>query len=559
MRLYRSALAGIALGALLPVSAAQAATGVSSAGSATSSATLVTVSVGALLDAVEKTEASLGTLTMSAQTITPNAPSVSFVPLTLNGVENGAVTVTPANSPKSVDAVSTGDLGVLQVTGPGAAMKASDGDARSASFGSTSLGSAKILGLPIALQGGVTAGSLTDAGQAKAAKSLSVKNVALPNVADLLAALGLDMSKLPVDTLNALLTTLRVTIGDTVQTALDNANEAVETTGDALQQGKAEVAAATTDLAAKTAAFDSALSALTLLPPELAGPIDHTDWDSAPQLVRDALLELNPTLATAAGEYETAKATLADQADDIPALLAAVDAATKMLAGIVEGVLDGLPLVEVGAIEVGTLASVGTAKKADVVGTISGVEVLGNDVLADATGESTLDVATLAGDTAAAVNAAIATATATLTGTLNDVTGLAIPAPKIELLAKKTSTGSAGGYGIANASVTALSISIPSATIPDALALAGAGELPGIGEIADGFKTAPLSLKVGTLSEAAKFRAGSEAATPPNKPAKPGSEGTHPATGGPAGLAIVAVVGSAVALGVRRRLRGSIT
>ena len=553
MRLYRSALAGIALGALLPVSAAQAATGVSAAGSAVSSATLVKLSVGELLDVVDATELSLGTLTMHAQNITAAAPSVTFVPVTLNGVQKGAVTVTPANSPKTVGGVSTGDLGVLSATGPGASIKAADGAVRSASLGST-LGQATILGLAIGLDGGVAVDAVSDTSHAQAGKTLTIKNVELPNVADLLGALGIDFAKLPVATLNRLVSDLRVTISETTQTALDAANEAVDSAGDALATGQAEVAAATAELTTATEAFDAALSGATL-PAELSGPLDHEDWDGLSAEAKTAVLALNTGLSDAAAAYEDAKAAVPDEADDIPALQAALDAAEGVLAGIVEGILGGLPLAKIGAAKIGTDAAVSkAAKAASVTGTISGVEVLGNDVLSDVTGESTLDVAAIVGDVADDVNAALNTATSALSDILSDLTGMVVPAPQVTLLTKKTSTGTAAGFGTADATVTALSISLGSATIPAAYALEGAGELPGVGAVTEGFKTAPLAIQVGVLGESAKFRPGTTTATP-NKPAKPGSTPTHPATGGPAGLGIVAVIGAALAVGVRRRLR----
>lgn len=565
MRLHRSALAGIALGALLPVSAAEAATGVSPAGRATSTATLASIKIGALLDAVEATNVAIGSFVAGAETMSAKAPSITFVPLTLNGVKTGAVTVTPANSPKTVGGITTGDLGVLTASSPTATLQAADGAARTSSL-TSDLGSLEILGLPITMTGGVSVGSVTDASHAQAGKSLTLKNFALPNVADVIAALGIDLAKLPAGTLNALVEDLRVTISATVQEAIDNANNAVATAEQAYDEGQQQVEDATADLASKTASLNAALSGATIpdvvaLPDGVTAPLDAADWALLTGEVQTAIEGVNGGLAAVADAYDVAKAAFAKETADLAALQQAIDDALETLSGLVEGVLGGLALVSVGAAEIGTKAYVATAKSADVTGSISGVKVLGTDILSDVTGSSTADVAAVAGDLAQDVNAALNTATAALSNALSaatGATGLVVPAPSIELMQKDTSVGVDGAYGTATAALSALSISLGSATVPTEFALADAAALPGIGAIAGGFKTAPIAMKVGVLGESARFRPGTAGTTPatPAKPAKPGQEGSHPATGGPEGLAIVAVIGAALAVGVRR-LRGS--
>lgn len=561
MRLYRPALAGIALGALLPVTAAQAASGVAAAGSATSSATLVQLSVGALLDVVDATDVELGTLRATASTISAKAPSVSFVPVTLNGTESDAVTVTPDNSPKTVGGVTFSDLGVVSITSPGATLEAADGAARSSSL-TSSLGEASILGMPIALDGSVDAGSVADGSHARAGKTLKITNIALPNLADLLGALGIDITKLPADTLNALVSELNIAISETTQAAFDAANTAIDDAAGALAQGQTGVAEAQTTLTNTTEALDDELGDAVIPPLTLPDgtelPIDHADWDALDDEVKAVILAANTTtgLAMAAANYEAAKAALATAQGAIAGLQKTLTDAVKALAGLVEGVLAGVPLVEVGAAEIGTEAAVSKAKKADVTGSISGVKVLGTDILSAVTGESELDLAALGDEVANDINDALGTVTGTLSSVLSEVTGatgLVVPAPEIELLVKETSTGVDGAYGTATAAVTALSIRLGSATVPAVYALEGAPELPGVAAVTGGFQTAPLAMKVGTLSEAAKFRPAT--AAPGAKPQKPGSTPTHPATGGPAGLAIVAVIGAALAVGVRRRLR----
>lgn len=552
MRLHRPILAGIALSAVLPVTAASAAAGVTSAGSALSSATLVSISVGSLLDVVEKTSLSLGTLSATAQNVTDAAPAVTFTPVTLNGVKTGAVTVTPANSPKTVGGVATGSLaGLISATSPGATLTASNG-AKPTSALTASLGEASILGLEIELDGGVEAGSTTDTAQAMAAKGLSISNVSLPNIADLLAALGIDMAKLPVGTLNALIEDLRIAVSAATQTALDAANTAYDTAAQNLADGNGAVTQATNDLAGSTASLEAALSGADLgavpLPAGVTAPLSAAEWDMLDAGTQDAVEALNSGLATVAATYAQDKLDLAAAEGAIQGLQDAVDAALAALAGVVEGVLAGVPLVEVGAADIGTKALVGKTKEASVTGFVSGVKVLGTDILADVTGDTEVDAAALVGDLADEVNAALNTATTALSNALSSVTGatgLVFPAPVVEVMKKTTKTGTDGAYGTAKTTLTALSISLGSLTVPDAFALAGAGDLAGLGAITGGFKTAPLSVEVGAIVESARFRTGTNTPTP-------GHTGALPTTGGPTGLAIIAVIGTALAVGIRR-------
>jgi hypothetical protein len=572
MRLHRPVLAGLALFTVLPVTAASAATGVAAAGSAMSTATLATVSVGNLTigaTTIQGHSVSIGTVTAGAQTLSPSvAPSVTFVPLTVDGTQTGAYTVTPANSPVTLGGISTAALpmNVLSATSPSATLTAATTSASRTSGLTAKLGSAQVLGLPVVLNGGVNVGSVTDASHAQAGKTLTISNVGLPNLADLIAALGIDIAKLPVDTLNGLVQGLPLAINSATATAIDNANDAIDT-------ADAQLTAAETALANGTAAYNTAEAALDAalagadytgitLPSGMAAPLDHTDWDAltamgAPGAAVQTLIGtanssvgLTSVPTSTAAVYQAAK-------DALPALQAAVTTLTGALAGviatlsgIVEGLLAGTPLVSVGAGEVGIKAYVGTTKTAAVTGYVSGVKVMGEDVLQVVTGNTKLDAAKLVGDLADEVNAEIADITGSLSAILSGATGatgLSVPAPSIQVLTKTTSTGVDGAFGLANATVTALSVSLGSATIPQAYALSDAAGMAGIGETATGFKTAPLSVKVGVLAEAARFR--------PAGSTTPGNSGQMPSTGAPAGLAIVAVIGVAVAVVTRRRLR----
>jgi hypothetical protein len=558
MRLHRPVLAALALSAVLPVTAASAATGVAAVGSATSGATLATVSVGNLTvgsTTVQGHSISIGTLSAGAQTLSASAaPSVMFVPLTVDGVQTGAVTVTPATSPKTVGGVSTGalPLNILSATSPSATLTAASATASKTAGLAAKLGSVKVLGMPVTLDGGLDVGSVTDASHAQAGKTLSIKNISLPNIADLLAALGIDLAKLPVDTLEALVAGLPVTISAATATALDTVETTISTTQTALGTAQSTLAAKLTALNTATTALDAALAAYGgAVPAGVIAPFDHTDWDSLTTLEKTAVGTADATVASTGAAYDTAKSEWSTADAAVNTLTGTLTSAIGTLADLVAGVLSGTPLVSLGAAEVGTKAAVSSTKTAAVTGYVSGVKVMGEDVLKAVTGNSKLDAAKMLGDTASQVNSEIASIGQALSNILSSATGatgLVVPAPSIALLTKTTKTGTDGAFGTADAVVTALSVSMGSVTVPDAFALTGAGSLAGIAPTSTGFKTAPLSVKVGALTEAARFAPGSSTSTP-------GSGGSLPATGAPYGLAAVAVIGAGFAVAARRKLR----
>lgn len=565
MRLHRPVLVALALGTVLPVSAASAATGVAAAGSAVSSATLATISVGDLTVAgttLDGHAVSVGTLSAIAQTLSQDAPAVSFVPITLDGVKKGEVTVTPANSPKTVGGVTSGalPLNVLSASSPTATLTAAKSAAGPVSSLSASLGQASLLGLPLGLDGNVKVGSATEAAKAQAGKTLTISNVSLPSIADLIAALGIDVTKLPADTLNGLLDSLPIDVPSLAQTAIDNLNAQIEAADDDYVAAVADLATKTADLQTKAAALDAALAPFSVpadtLPAGVDLPITHSEWDTlsattAGQAVQSAIetLDVSDTITTPLSEYVSAKSAYATATAAVASALALIQPLIDDLAALVDGVLAEVPLVEIDAAQVGTSALAGATKSANVTGYISGVKVLGQDVLQTVTNNSKLDLAQLVGTVSSQVNTTIASATNALSTVLATATGLSVPAPSVKFLVKSTSTGTEGAFGTAKALVTALQVELGSATIPTQFALADAAELPAILPTATGFKTAPLSIKVGELGEAAKFRPASGTPATPTKP------GTHPATGVPAGLAIVAVIGTALAFGARRMTR----
>ncbi|HEV2890876.1 MAG TPA: hypothetical protein VGX28_10935 [Frankiaceae bacterium] len=530
-----------------------------------SSATLATISVGDLAVAGQTIDGhtiSVGTLSAIAQTLSQDAPAVSFVPITLDGVKKGEVTVTPQNSPKTVGGVTSGalPLNVLSASSPTATLSAAKSAAGPVSSLSASLGQASLLGLPLGLDGSVKVGSATEAAKSQAGKTLTISNVSLPSIADVLAALGIDLGKLPIDTLNGLVDSLPIDVPAMAETALAAVNTQIEAADDAYEAASADFAAKAADLQSKAAALDAALAPFTVpvetLPEGIDLPITHSEWDSlsatpAGVAVQEALKTADAldTIDDPLSAYVAAKAAYGTATGALATALAAIQPLIDDLAELVDGVLADIPLVEIGAAQVGTSALAGATKSANVTGYVSGVKVLGQDVLQTVTNNTKLDVAGLAGTVASQVNTTIAGATQALSSVLATATGLTVPAPSVKLLVKSTSTGTEGAFGTAKALVTALQVELGSATIPTQFALTDAASLPAILPTATGFKTAPLSLKVGELGESAKFRPASTTGVTPTTP------GSHPATGVPAGLGIVAVIGTALAFGARRMTR----
>lgn len=563
MRLHRPVLVALALGTVLPVSAASAATGVAAAGSAVSSATLASLSIGDLTVAgttLSGHDVSVATLSAVAQTLSQDAPAVSFVPITLDGVKKGEVTVTPATSPKSVGAVATGalPLNVLSASSPSATLTATKAATGPVSGLTASLGELSVLGMPLNLDGGVKVGSATDAAKAQAGKTLTITDVSLPNLSDLLAALGIDVKKLPVGTLSGLIDSLELQISGAAQTAIDAAEGAIGTADGVVGTTLTTYQGAVTTLSTETAELDAELATAILpatpeLPAPLTAPLDHADWDALNGATGDAFKTAfeaanvaDTGLIAAIAAYEAAKDEAKKAKDAYDAAVAAIQPLVDKLAELVDGVLATNPLLTIDAAQIGTNALAGSSKAATVSGYVSGVKVLGTDVLQTVTGNTKLDVAGLTNTIASQVNAALATATGALSSVLATAPGLVVPAPSVKVLTKQTSTGMDGAFAIANVLVTALSVDIASVTVPDAFAIAGADQLAGILPTSTGFKTAPMSVKVGQLGEAARFRpAGSIGSNP----------GSHPATGAPYGLAAIALIGTALAFGIRRMAR----
>jgi hypothetical protein len=193
------------------------------------------------------------------------------------------------------------------------------------------------------------------------------------------------------------------------------------------------------------------------------------------------------------------------------------------------------------------------------------VHVLGTDVLKNVLGNTKIDVLDLTGSTLSQVTSKVSALTGVLSSVLSAVPGLTVPAPKVELLTKTTSTDIVNGFGTAQNSVNALRVSIPAITLPAALALPNAASLPalsgvpnlkgalGINAVGD-LTSQAMTLSVGTLSEQAKFRPATVASAPETTTPDTTVTPELPRTGLPAGIAVLGILMVGTALVLRRRM-----
>ena len=533
---------------------------------------------------------------------------VLLTPLTADGTSYGQQTVTPASSPVSAPSVDSSALvpalaGIASLRTPVLEAAADNADGEpSTSAGAASLGSLSVLGLPVSIEGSLDVGSAVsrNAG-AVGEKTLVVENVALPSLADVLAALGLNVPALPVEVLTELLNELDLvttTITD-LQKQIDDATAAIQAQIDKAQADvdkaaadlaaktaelggkKNELAAAEQDLQSKTAALGAAKTALaaeqqklddanaqlTTATANLTSLLGSTSISAYEALSPEAKALLDPTGAIAAAyqAYKTAQtavagataavttattavanaqsavdlaagvvatlkaavAALQATVDELQALLDALIAVLQNILSDVQplidslkaailAVLDGTPLLSFDSLSVVTEATAtsnteGGQTARIVGGEISGLEVLGTDVLGNVLGTTKIDLLDITASQLAAINALIGTVTGALSSVLSTVPQfptLSIPAPEVGLLSKSTSTSVVDGFGVATTSVKGLSVTLPSVSIPTALALPGAIDLPALGgvtQVAGLLTSAPVKIDLATLSSNARF------------------------------------------------------
>ncbi|MCW2679285.1 MAG: hypothetical protein JWM62_686 [Frankiales bacterium] len=646
-----SAAAAAALLAAVAGPATAATEPVPAKGVASSTVTLLGVAAGGHT-------VSAGTLELLSDMLgAESVAKILLTPLTTDGTAHGQQTVTPDRSPVSAPVLSTSALapalnGLIGVTSPVLNASSSNDDGEpSTSAGATSLGGLNVLGLPVALNGTLdVASAVSRVDGAVGNQQLLVEDVALPSVADLLAALGLDLKALPIDVLNELLSELGLvnTVVTTANKALTDATAGIQTQVDAAQaavdSAAAQLAAETAKLAPATAALaplettllekNAALAAANTASASAAAAVTKAQQDVAAATAEvnrltllgplgaallpaaQALLTtVNTTLASATSTATTAAAAVTSAQSAAQLAKAAVDAARGVVAtiqtainglqatldaavnalkslltnvqplidqllGAITAVLDGTPLVSFESLELLTAATASSNKEggqsAKVVGgELVGLNVLGTDVLDDVLGTSSVDLLDLTGSTLAQVNGLIAELTGTLSSVLSTVPQfptLSIPAPQVGLLTKSSSTSITDGFGVANTAIKGLSITLPSVSIPTALALPGAAQLPalaGITQVAGLLTSAPVKMDMATMTSNSRFAPAVTAAptTPGTGTPGTGTPGTDtpgtgtpgvaapqlPRTGASQALAVLGVALMAAAVVARRR------
>lgn len=528
----------------LPAGAASSST--AAQGKATSSLSILRLTISGTSITAGKIAAVAGTTT------SPHQAKLVVTPIdsTLTG-PLGQQTITPSSdtstvpaTPKSVDLPA----GLGSLTGPTFGVKAAD-DATGvlASAALKALGKVTVLTVPLNLK----AASLTDiakvtSSRSTAKKSLTLGSLSLPSLSDLLASLGLDLNGLLDKLTQGKLTDLAGLVTSTTSGAVKTANNAVDTaqaavsgtvpknldaaTG-ALSGANGALTTAQGALTTATNAFNSAFGAILagLLP---AGVSTGTTADQflalapALQATVDALSPAD--LLSLATAVQTAEAVLQTAQDAVDALQALVTALTDLVNAVLGAVTgDDDPLAALGDISVTTSAIAAKTPKADAGVTVGSVKILGA-----LTPLSSL-TKTLGG------------VTDTLSSVLESVAGVSFTAPKLTIGQPSKSTKTTGQTRFAKASITGVKLTLPSLTLPNALTL------PGVPTGISG------SLTFGQLAEAAQWTPGT-AATPstPGSPSSTPQGSPLPDTGGRMLLPVAGllILGSAVLLWRRTRI-----
>ena len=634
-RLTSVAAAALVVAALaVPARGATGPVAAPAVGSASSGLTLLDLALGGH-------QLRVGTVLLRSDTTGTPAADVVVTPVEVDGAGYGKQTVTPASAPMTVPSMSTSAhtpaalAGLVSASSPAISASASNADGASSRVSTSSLGSLSLLGIPVKLDGEVSLGSGVDAARSAGEKTVTIRDVALPSIADLLGALGLDLSALPPATLTTLTSRLGL-VTDTITTAtttlegalaplkpqLDAAEQqvaaaqaAVDAATTALTQEQADLTAATSALAGATQTLQGALPTLrraalglpdplassvpallpsplpsalpTLAPVPSASPLAvplplPTDAAALPLVSPAPLpsisLPSDPTAATQllVDAYTTAKTsydaalaavngattnlnaltTLLNSASSIVnGLLAQVQTQVDALVAAVTSVLDATPLVSLESVTVRTRAAASSAsaggQTSEVVGgEVSGLRVLGTDVLSNVLGTSTVSLTDLAGAPLAAVMQAVNGVTGALSSVLSNVPGLpslSVPAPTVGLLTKSTSTSVSGGFGHASNLVRVLQITLPAITLPAAVALPGAASLPAFATLPAGGATlvraqavgdlvsTPITVGLGTLSDTVAFRPAAQKAAPGAAPGGSTPAGSTPGSAVPGG------------------------
>lgn len=515
----------LAIGAL-PASAATTTT--PAAGAASSELRLLTLSSGAGRIAV-------GIAALKAATLPALTAGVDLIPAQVGTQAVGEVQVGPGQSHTSPP-VSV-SLPVGSLTGPSLRATASTAQGHpAADLVANALGQAAVAGAPLDL--GVT--SLQDAatvtaGDAVASKVLKINDVALPSIDALLASLGLNLNALNVSALAALYGVVSGTTSAAAATAVHAAESAagaavLSVGANAPSSLPGADALVTADQAASTSAastFTSALQAAAAAAPGvvLPSPVTSTTWAGLSTTDQTLLAAVNVKLPAMYAAWQQAQTSLT-------AAQQLVSALTNLIAAVTSA-LSADPLAALNGVTLAAEATASATPTATAVAQIGSFDVLG--VLS----------ANLAGFTAA-LNAVTENLTNVVDGLAS---GVRFTAPVLAVGQVSQRTGTAGPFRTAEATVTGLELTLPTLSLPAALAL------PNVAPVTTGG-----SMGIGQLTETAQYRPAvvvTTSAPPPASQPVISVTASLPETGLPVGVPVAAIALVLTGLFFRRRFGGT--
>jgi LPXTG-motif cell wall-anchored protein len=549
-QIRRPALALVVVGSLTALALpAGAATATPAKGTATSSVTVLRLTISGTTITAGQIAA------VAANATKPHQAKLVVTPLDSSATGPvGQQTVTPSSGASTVPTAPASAAlpsGLGSVTGPTFAVDATDnatGVLVSAAL--KALGSVKLLTVPINLK----TASLSDVAkvtstQSSASKTLSLGSLSLPSLNDLLASLGVDLNALlkvlpqaqltqlaglvtsttsgAVKTANAAVDSAQAAVGGSAPQALDGATSALTAANGTLTTAKATLTTAT---AAFTTGF-ATIPALTLTGLGVPAGTTADQFLALAPAVQSALdAATGADLSSLSAAVKTAETAVTTAQAAVDALQAIVTALTNLLNAVL-GALTGNsdPLAALGNIKLTTSAVAAKTPKADAAVSVGSINVLGS--LTPLTSLTT----------------ALDDVMNTLSGVLNSVTGVSFTPAKVAIGQPTHSTSTKGKTTFATASVTGLTLTLPSITLPQSLTLAG---------VPTGISG---SLSLGALTDTAQFTPGT-AATPstpntptPSSPHTPSSS-PLPNTGGNMLLPVAGLLILGTAVLLRRRL-----
>jgi hypothetical protein len=554
----RSVVAAASLAVVVAASLPAGASTTASHGRATSSLTIVSLRIAGQSVALGRIVAVAGNASSGHVAKLVVTPLAYNFPAAGQSGTPGQQTITPSSGsttiPTSPSSVTLPN-GLGSVKGPTFVAEAKNSAAAVLAAAKLSaLGKITLAGVPLSLQ----AASLTHEAEvvstaATAEKSLSLGNLSLPSLADLLASLGLDLSSTldqltqgKLTQLVGLVTTTTSGVIKTANTAVDTAQAGVTTAGATpaatLMAAQAQLATAQSDVTAKNTAFDTAwstaygalpgptqtlvanaLTAASIGNPPSADELNALAQNNAAALA--AIQAIFDGVDTALWPTITSAAQAVASAEQV---VTAVNALVDALQNLVDKVLskinaDGDPLASLGGVKLTTKAVAASTPKA-----AANLSVASIDVLGQAKSLST-------------VTGALDTVGSTLASVLNSVPGVTFTPPSIAIGTPSHSTRTSGTTRYATASLKGVTVTLPTLDLSGAaLPLA----LPG------GVTSGAGALVLGDLTESASWTP----AAASNSPVPGGAGGPQLGdTGGKIVLPILATVLLGVAVAVRRR------